>query len=129
MGSSIQVDPPLSMLMAEAHPDRPRLRSRLAALAVAAAVALLLHWMVLGGRQPVERPAPRAVEAVTVRTLDPPAPVVPVVAAAPVAAPAAKPRPRAVPRPRVIDEAPPAVAAAGTTAVDVDADAVLPVAA
>jgi len=113
------------MLMAPTRPDRPRLRSRIAALGVAAAVALVLHGLVLGGAQPAVPPAPHAVEAVTVRMLEPPAPVVRAVAVAPAAEPVPPARPRPRPRPRVLPEEAPV--AADTTAVD--AEAVRPVAA
>src|SRR5215216_213312 len=111
MGSSIQVDPPLSMLMADARPDRPRVRSRIAALAGAAAVTLVLHWMVLGGGRPTKRPAPRAVEPVTVRTLEPPAPVMPAITVAPAAVSVAKRRLRPAPRPPAVADAVPVDAA------------------
>jgi len=92
---------------------------------VACAVALLLHWVALGGDEPAARHAPRTVEAVTVRTIDPPAPVVDV-ASPPAVMAAAKARPRALPQARAA-VAPTPPAAGG--AIEVPAGDVRPVAA
>jgi hypothetical protein len=93
------------MLMGKARPDPPRrLQPRAAVLVAAAGAAVLLHWLVLGGGAAGKRPAPRGVDPVTVRTLEPPAPLIeePVPPAAPVvptAKAAVTPRPSAAVRP------------------------------